>query len=71
MPREELPAHLQPQNSIRGKIINYINGIDPRLPQGAKTTTQVEAKTVANARVKSNQKVSAPETDDVEMAQVH
>lgn len=35
VPREELPAHLQPQNSIRGKIINYINGIDPRLPKAA------------------------------------
>lgn len=34
VPREELPEHLQPQNSIRGKIINYINGIDPRLPKG-------------------------------------
>lgn len=32
VPREELPAHLQPQNSIRGKLVNYVNGVDPRLP---------------------------------------
>ena len=31
-PREELPLYLQPQSSIRGKLINYINGIDPRKP---------------------------------------
>ena len=32
VPREELPDYLQPQNSIRGKVVNYINGVDPRLP---------------------------------------
>ena len=32
-PREELPIELQPQSSIRGKVVNYINGIDPRLPK--------------------------------------
>ena len=35
VPREELPQHLQPQASIRGKVINYINGIDPRKPTAA------------------------------------
>lgn len=35
VPREELPANLQPQNSFRAKIINYVNGIDPRLPSKA------------------------------------
>ena len=30
VPREELPEYLQPQNSIRGKVVNYINGVDPR-----------------------------------------
>lgn len=35
VPREELPHHLQPQNSIRGKVINYINGIDPKVPKKA------------------------------------
>ena len=39
VPREELPAHLQPQNSIRGKIINYMNGIDPRLPSRVQEQT--------------------------------
>jgi hypothetical protein len=33
VPREELPANMQPQNSIRAKVFNYINGIDPRLPE--------------------------------------
>ena len=44
VPREELPTHLQPQSSIRGKVINYINGIDPRKPAAAQ---QVDGK--ANA----------------------
>ena len=35
VPREELPDYLQPQNSIRGKVINYVNGIDPRVPEGS------------------------------------
>ena len=37
VPREDLPEHLQPQNSIRGKVINYVNGIDPRLPASKPT----------------------------------
>lgn len=32
-PREELPEHLKPENSIRGKIVNYLNGVDPRVPK--------------------------------------
>lgn len=32
VPRDELPVNMQPQNSFRAKIINYMNGIDPRLP---------------------------------------
>ena len=39
VPREELPEYLQPQNSIRGKVVNYINGIDPRLPANAAAKT--------------------------------
>ena len=35
VPRDELPEHMQPQSSIRGKVINYINGIDPRKPAAA------------------------------------
>ena len=31
VPRDQLPEYLQPQNSIRGKVINYINGVDPRV----------------------------------------
>ena len=38
VPREQLPLELQPQTSIRGKVINYINGIDPRLPLNTKAT---------------------------------
>ena len=41
-PREELPEHLQPQNSIRGKVVNYINGIDPRLPQKAQVVEDAD-----------------------------
>jgi len=40
VPREELPLELQPQSSIRGKIINYINGVDPRLPQAQNSAAQ-------------------------------
>ena len=43
VPREELPEHLQPQNSIRGKVVNYINGIDPRLPKTAVPIVNDEA----------------------------
>ena len=32
-PREELPDHLRPENSIRGKVVNYLNGVDPRVPK--------------------------------------
>ena len=42
VPREELPANLQPQNSIRGKIRNYINGVDPRLPPGAAAGVELQ-----------------------------
>ena len=35
VPREELPIHLQPQTSIRGKVTNYLNGVDPRLPKSS------------------------------------
>jgi hypothetical protein len=35
IPREELPSKLQPQNSLRAKVFNYINGVDPRLPKNA------------------------------------
>ena len=31
VPRDQLPEYLQPQNSIRGKVINYINVVDPRV----------------------------------------
>ena len=35
IPREDLPLNLQPQASIRGKVINYMNGVDPRIPPSA------------------------------------
>lgn len=35
IPREELPINLQPQASITGKVLNYMNGVDPRLPANA------------------------------------
>ena len=44
VPREDLPISLQPQSSITGKIVNYINGIDPRIPSNfPKNKTQVTA----------------------------
>ena len=49
VPREELPIHLQPQTSIRGKVVNYVNGVDPRLPKSSIGMEQAAGNQVANS----------------------
>mmetsp|Transcript_6669 Transcript_6669/g.10718 ORF Transcript_6669/g.10718 Transcript_6669/m.10718 type:complete len:265 (+) Transcript_6669:98-892(+) len=68
VPREELPNHLQPQNSIRGKLINYINGIDPRIPHG-KMAKKNQIQTVELEETKQ-QVVPIQPIDPLEQSQV-
>ena len=66
VPREQLPLHLQPQNSIRGKVINYINGIDPRIPHGqiAQKSNQVS---VINKKLEGEQPDEEENKQEVEL----
>jgi len=61
VPREELPLHMQPQNSIRAKIVNYVNGIDPRLPsqRGSRKGTHIDLEAATAKR----QNTEADETE--------
>ena len=61
IPREDLPMHLQPQSSIRGKVINYINGVDPRLPKNSNLTEKRNQITSVEMQVQSN---ADPESGD-------
>lgn len=42
IPREELPLNLQPQSSITGKVLNYMNGVDPRVPNNANNAVELK-----------------------------
>lgn len=64
VPREELPVHLQPQTSIRGKLVNYINGVDPRLPMNR--NADAKAKKIPT-QVDLESGVQDTESGDVEM----